>query len=223
MRVDAGEAAQSCPVCGRAMRVQKTWERTGMTLGHGSFRIRQTVRVCPSGCRKRGVPVGGESPLAGIIPPRGVAGYDVMVHAGLERFLHHRQREEIRAALAAEHGIVISSGEISVLSARFLACLERLHQAAGPGLRAALASDGGWPLHIGATGEDGRGTLLAAFAGWRQWMLGAWKAPTWSFYISGQQRGGRVGQAVSPARRALDHGQPSRTLASPARTGFHSM
>jgi hypothetical protein len=107
-----------------------------------------------------------------------VAGYDVMVHAGLERFLHHRQREEIRAALAAEHGIVISSGEISVLSARFLACLERLHQAAGPGLRAALASDGGWPLHIGATGEDGRGTLLAAFAGWRQWVLGAWKAPT---------------------------------------------
>ena len=37
-------------------------------------------------------------------------------------------------------------------------------------------------------------------------------------------RGGfRVGQAVSPARRALDHGQPSRTLASTARTGFHSM
>ena len=37
-------------------------------------------------------------------------------------------------------------------------------------------------------------------------------------------RGGfRVGQAVSPARHALDHGQPSRTLASPARTGFHSM
>lgn len=176
--VEAGEAAPYCSVCGRAMRVQKTWARTGMTLGHGSFRIRQTVRVCPSGCRKRGVPVRGESPLAGIIPPRGVVGYDVMVHVGLERFLHHRQREEIRAALAAEHGIVISTGQISVLSARFLAYLERLHQAAGPGLRAALASDGGWPLHIDATGEDGRGTLLVAFAGWRQWVLGAWKAPS---------------------------------------------
>jgi len=176
--VDAREEAQSCSVCGGPMRVQKTWERTGMTLGHGSFRIRQTVHVCPSGCRKRGVPVRGESPLAGLVPPCGVVGYDVIVHVGLERFLHHRQREEIRAALAAEHGLVLSSGEISVLSARFLAYLERLHHASAPALRAALASDGGWPLHIDATGEDGRGTLLAAFAGWRQWVLGAWKVPT---------------------------------------------
>ncbi|MCP4751553.1 MAG: hypothetical protein GY866_11715, partial [Proteobacteria bacterium] len=29
-----------------------------------------------------------------------------------------------------------------------------------------------------ATGEDGRGTLLVAFAGWRGWVLGAWKVPT---------------------------------------------
>ena len=59
------------------------------------------------------------------------------------------------------HGIALSSGEISVLSARFLAYLERLHHASAPALRAALASDGGWPLHIDATGEDGRGTLGA--------------------------------------------------------------
>jgi hypothetical protein len=45
-------------------------------------------------------------------------------------------------------------------------------------LRAALQSDGGWPLHVDATGEDGRGTLLVAFAGWRRWVLGAWKVPT---------------------------------------------
>lgn len=178
MLVDAREEAQSCSVCGGPMRVQKTWERTGMTLRHGSFRIRQTVHVCPAGCRKRGVPVRGQAPLAGLIPPRGVVGYDVIVHVGLERFLHHRQREEIRAALAAEHGIALSSGEISVLSARFLAYLERLHHASAPALRAALASDGGYPLHIDATGEDGRGTLLVAFAGWRQWVLGAWKVPT---------------------------------------------
>ena len=178
MMVDARQEAQSCSVCGGPMRVQKTWERTGMTLRHGSFRIRQTVHVCPAGCRKRGVPVRGPAPLAGLIPPCGVVGYDVIVHVGLERFLHHRQREEIRAALAAEHGIALSSGEISVLSARFLAYLERLHHASAPALRAALASDGGWPLHIDATGEDGRGTLLVAFAGWRQWVLGAWKVPT---------------------------------------------
>jgi hypothetical protein len=101
-----------------------------------------------------------------------------MVHVGLERFLHHRQREEIRASLEADHGISLSSGEISVLANRFLTYLERLHSASAPALRAALAADGGWPLHIDASGEDGRGTLLVAFAGWRQWVLGAWKVPT---------------------------------------------
>jgi hypothetical protein len=101
-----------------------------------------------------------------------------MVHVGLERFLHHRQREEIRVSLEADHGISLSSGEISVLAARFLRYLERLHCASAPALRAALAADGGWPLHVDASGEDGRGTLLVAFAGWRQWVLGAWKVPT---------------------------------------------
>ena len=172
--VEAEESRQRCSVCGGATRVKKTWVRTGVTLDHGSFRLRQKVRSCVSGCpgsKRTGA-------LAGLIPPRGVVGYDVMVYVGLERFLHHRQREEIRVSLAADHGILLSSGEISVLARRFLAYLERLHQASAPALRAALAADGGWPLHIDATGEDGRGTLLAAFAGWRKWVLGAWKIPT---------------------------------------------
>ena len=156
------------------MRVLKTWERTGVTLRHGRFRLRQTVRVCASGCRGKKRP----RTLANLIPPGSVVGYDVMVHVGLERFVHHRQREEIRLSLEADHGIRLSDGEISVLAARFLCYLERLHYASAPALRAALAADGGWPLHADATGEDGRGTLLVAFAGWRQWVLGAWKIPT---------------------------------------------
>jgi hypothetical protein len=156
------------------MKLVKTWERTGVTLRHGYFRLRQTVRICPSGCRNKKRP----GILAGIIPTGSVVGYDVMVYVGLERFVHHRQREEIRLALEATHGIRLSSGEISALAARFLRYLERLHYASAPALRAALAADGGWPLHIDCTGEEGRGTLLVAFAGWHQWVLGAWKVPT---------------------------------------------
>ena len=152
----------------------KTWQRTGATLRHGCFRIRQTVRACPSGCARKKRP----GALAGIIPPRSVMGYDVMVFVGLERFLHHRQREEIRFSLEVDYGLSVSEREISVLAARFLCYLERLHYASARALRAALAADGGWPLHVDATGEDGRGTLLVAFAGWRQWVLGAWKIPT---------------------------------------------
>jgi ABC-type Fe3+ transport system permease subunit len=33
-------------------------------------------------------------------------------------------------------------------------------------------------MHLDATGEDGRGTLLVVYAGWRRWVLGAWKIPT---------------------------------------------
>jgi hypothetical protein len=172
--VDAEPPPERCAACGNSTRVQKTWERTGVTLEHGSFRLRQTVRVCVSGCRgKRSI-----GTLAALIPPRSVIGYDVMVYVGLERFLHYRQREEIRASLAADYGLSLSSGEISVLSHRFLAYLARLNQASSPALKAALAADGGWPLQIDATGEDGRGTLLVAFTGWRQWVLGAWKIPT---------------------------------------------
>jgi hypothetical protein len=172
--VEADEIRQQCSACGGPTRVSKTWVRTGVTLNHGTFRLRQKVRVCVSGCpgsKRTGA-------LAGLVPPRGVVGYDVMVYVGLERFLRHRQREEIQTSLAADHGVLLSSGEISVLARRFLAYLERLHQASAPALRAALAADGGWPLHIDATGEDGRGTLLVALVGWRKWVLGAWKIPT---------------------------------------------
>jgi hypothetical protein len=54
---------------------------------------------------------------------------------------------------------------------------EALHESRAPQLRKALDDDGGWPLHVDATGEDGRGTLLVALAGWRRWVLGAWKIP----------------------------------------------
>jgi hypothetical protein len=110
--------------------------------------------------------------------PGRVIGYDVMVFVGLQRFLHHRQREEIRTTLFNEHGIALSTGEISNLVKLFLSYLQELHNSRIEQLRSALAGDGGWPLHIDATCEDGRGTLLVALAGWRQWVLGAWKVST---------------------------------------------
>jgi hypothetical protein len=101
-----------------------------------------------------------------------------MVRVGLERFLRHRQRHEICSMLENEEGIRISTGEVSDLSRRFVHYLARLHQARAERLKAALERDGGWPMHVDATGEGGRGTLLLVMAGWRQWVLGAWKIST---------------------------------------------
>jgi len=175
------------------MKVQKTVQHTGLTLAHGSFRSRETVYVCPSRCKQGGKRVTARSSrLAKLLLPKSTVGYDVMVHVGLERFVHCRQREEIRTDLQTRHGITLSTGEISGLGRRFLIYLEALHWRSAPALGAVLNSDGGWPLHIDATGEDGRGTMVAAFAGWRGWVLNAWKAPTEraEFILPGIQRAG---------------------------------
>jgi len=178
--VQVSAAAAPCGACGGPTRVQKTVRRHGKTLEHGEFEARESVRVCAGGCyhalgnrvTRRAVS------LTQCIEPGRVIGYDVMVLVGLQRFVEHRQREEIRAGLEHEHGIRISSGAISVLAARFADHLDALHHARAAVLRAELERDGGWPLHIDATGEDGRGTLLVAYAGWRKWVLGAWKIPS---------------------------------------------
>ena len=177
--VRAEDPLPTCPVCQGTTHVQKTVRRNGMTLSHGSFSIHETVRVCVAGCRREGsAAIRRPVALAALIPPRSTVGYDVMVHVGLERFVRHRQREEIRAGLEMEHGIHLSSGEVSELGRRFLVYLEALHEASAPALRSAMAADGGWPLHIDTTCEGGRGTLLVAYSGWRKWILGSWKIPT---------------------------------------------
>ena len=161
------------------MHVEKTFLHQGVTLEHGRFEVRETVHVCAGGCRDGEQRLRRRQPeLAGLLLPRSTVGYDVMTFVGRARFVHHQQREEIRLELRERHGIALSSGEVSTLGRRFLVYLEALHEAKAPALRAALENDGGWPLHIDATGEDGRGTLFAAYAGWRRWVLGAWKIPT---------------------------------------------
>lgn len=177
--VTADDPLARCALCHGSLHVLKTVTRTGLTLSHGSFRVRETVRVCASGCRQNRAPVVHRAAaLTALLPPGRTVGYDVMTYVGLARFVSHRQRDEIRAALAKEYGLVLSTGAISDLARRFLMYLKALHRACAPALAAALSADGGWPLHVDATGEDGRGTLLVLYAGWRHWVLGASKVST---------------------------------------------
>jgi len=162
------------------MHVQKTMPRSGRTLEHGSFEAQETVFVCADRCRWPSGPLVTfrAACLSERLPQKQIVGYDVMVFVGLQRYVHHWQREEIRKALLSQYGVAISTGEVTDLQHRFVVCLQRLHVARREALRQAFVEDGGWPLHIDATGEDGRGTLLIVYAGWRQWVLGAWKIPT---------------------------------------------
>jgi len=169
-----------CEKCGGPMNVWNTIKRWVATLRHGPFETREVIRFCKGGCT---TPSGHQvtrrsEALQQIVPAGANYGYDVEVFVGTQRFLHHRQREEIRNILRAEYGLPISSGEISTLARRFLSHLNELHLAYTEKIRQAFIKDGGYPLHIDATGEDGRGTLFVAYAGWREWVLGAWKIPT---------------------------------------------
>ena len=124
------------------MHVQKTLQRRAVTLAHGPFRVREAVYVCGRRCKRQGSIVTRRDPaLAELIPPKSTVGYDVMVYVGIERFVSHRQREEIRGSLEKEHGIHLSCGEISELGKRFVMYLEALHRDSAPALRASLAAD----------------------------------------------------------------------------------
>lgn len=179
VRVEVKEPPTGCFLCGGPVRVQKTFEHRATTMEHGAFCASETVYVCKAGCRPpdRTHATRRSAALASRIPRRKTVGYDVIVRVGLARWVNYRQRNEIRASVEAE-GIALSTGTISELTRTFLTYLERLHLARADRLRTALEADGGWPLHVDATGEQGRGTLLVALAGWRQWVLGAWKIPT---------------------------------------------
>jgi hypothetical protein len=48
--VSADDPLETCPVCSRSMYVQKTVRHNGLTLSHGSFSVRETVRIS---CRCR--------------------------------------------------------------------------------------------------------------------------------------------------------------------------
>jgi hypothetical protein len=161
------------------MLVEKTFTHHGVTLEHGHFEVRETTYVCAKGCRRHGAKVRRRSSeLAQRLPPRGTVGYDVIVFVGIKRFVEYRQRKHIQTLLYERYGVVLSTGEISLVEKDFLVYLAALHLEHAPALRAALSEDGGWPMHVDATGEDGVGTYLVVYAGWRRWVLGSWKIPT---------------------------------------------
>lgn len=112
--------------------------------------------------------------LARIVRPRQRFGYDLIVHVGLLRYLKRKQREEICDDLFRKRSIKLSAGTVSNLCNRFLLYLEALHLVRSPHLKAAI-QEYGYPLHIDATSEHGKGGLFVCMDGFRNWVLCAGK------------------------------------------------
>ena len=178
--ITAKEQSESCEICQGPMRIQKTSRHEGRTIAHGTFQVQETIWVCAAKCLHLSGKLATRraNSVVQCIMPNSIAGYDLMVFVGRKRYLDHRQREDIRSELREKHAIEISCGEVTRLEKCFLDYLTRLHYSRADQLKAALHNEGGWPMHVDATGEHGQGTLLVVMAGWKKWVLGSWKIAT---------------------------------------------
>ncbi|MGI9333309.1 MAG: hypothetical protein ACR2RL_09160 [Gammaproteobacteria bacterium] len=165
--------AERCGVCGSRLSIVKSRRRQVVTLESGTFVAREVLKHCPG---DESHPAVGSNALSRLVKPAQRYGYDVVVYVGLARYLRGKQRTEIQAELLEHCAIELSQASISNLCDRFLSYLEALHLARATALRAAMHS--GYPLHIDATCEHGRGGLFVCMDGWRGWVLTATRIPS---------------------------------------------
>jgi hypothetical protein len=178
--VTLGPEESFCPKCLDDMKIQKSRSRYIATIKYGCIDLRILTLVCKAGCLNADGTLATRNPRAlyKLVPKGSNFSYDIEVFVGIERYSHHRQREEIQNMLKTGHDIPISTGEISNLAKRFLGHLQSLHLSCSEELKKAMAKDGGYPLNIDATGEAGSGTLFVAYTDWRGWVLGSWRLTT---------------------------------------------
>lgn len=165
--------AERCERCARSLAVLKSRRRQVSTLQSGTFVAKEVLKHCPGDASH---PVMGSRALSDVVRPGQRYGDDVVVHVGLARYLRGKQRTEIQAELLEHRGLELCEGSISNLCDRFLRYFEALHLARASALRAAMPE--GYPLHIDATCEHGRGGLFVCMNGWRGWVLMAARIPS---------------------------------------------
>jgi len=166
--------AQTCPLCGGPVQIQKSKKRPVITLQAGVFAAKEIRKQC---IQDPSHPVMGSAALSRLVKPRQRYSYELIVYVGLARYLSGKQRAEIREGLLETHRIKLSEGSVSNLCARFLHYLEALHLSRVPQFRQLLQEEG-YPLHLDATCERGKGGLMVAMHGWRRWVLMAKRIPS---------------------------------------------
>ncbi len=144
-----------------------------ITLSHGAFDAREIRKRCGD----RSCPPVRSEALRRLVKSGQRYAYDLIVHVALGRYIKGQQRDEIRRELSKERGIDLSAGTVSALCDRFLSLFEALHVHRAPQLRAHL-QQGGYPLHLDATCEHGKGGLFLCMDGWRGWTLWGARVPS---------------------------------------------
>jgi len=162
----------SCCICSSVFRVLKTQKTTIISLKYGIFYAVETLLFCPEHKYDGNSIIKYDSPeLNQIVPPYSNYAYDVSVHIGLSRFLHHKQKSEIQHELKIEYGIKISDSGITHLSDNFLIYCRCVHELASARIKEVQDKRGGYILHIDATVEEDSDMVFVGMNSVNGWIL----------------------------------------------------
>ena len=163
---------ENCPYCDRELRVQKSWEKTIVTMDIGAFLAKEIVLECPYD--KSVFP----SPqMRCLVPSNGTYGFDVIVEVGMSLFFHCRNGQEIMRDLASRN-IFISEREIGYLGRKFVIYLALAHRESREQLVRSMTKRGGYILHVDGTCEGDSPHLFCGLDGISEIVLDNIKIPS---------------------------------------------
>jgi hypothetical protein len=157
---------------GSTFTVFKTRQKKVVTLDIGAFWAKETIVQSPED--KVLYP---SEELKALVPRRCTFGYDVIVQVGYGLFVHCRSEKEIINELA-ERNVSISEGEVGFLGRKFITYLAIAHRESRQGITRAMASRGGYILHLDGTCEGDSPHLFSGLDGIAELVLDNVKLPS---------------------------------------------
>jgi hypothetical protein len=161
-----------CPHCGTKLHVQKSWEKTIVTMDIGAFKAKEIVLECPYDKT-----VFTSPQLRALAPAQCTYGFDVIVHIGMSLFVHCCNEREIMKDLAARN-IFISGREIGYLGRKFVVYLALAHRESREQLVDSMRKRGGYILHVDGTCEGDSPFLFCGLDGISEIVLDNIKIPS---------------------------------------------
>jgi hypothetical protein len=157
--------------------VVKTVRRTVVTLEHGCFQARETVRQQTTTDGQRVLERSAQ--LADLVPRGGRYAFDLIVYVGLETYLHGRSLEDVQQTLAERQpAIHVPLSTLWDQQHRFLFCVGRLHERATPRSRIPLPTSRRRSWLLDGTLEPDTPVFLGLEDAMSGMFLGGWKIPS---------------------------------------------
>jgi hypothetical protein len=158
--------------CGQDAKVLKTRKKHVVTLDIGPFQAVERVLTDANETRTY-----HSQQLRDLTPWRCTYGYDVLIHVGYALFVHHTSEQQIIDDLARRN-IRLSQREIGFLGRKFIAYLAIAHQQSRHRLKARMAENGGYILHLDGTCESDSPHLFTGMDGISEIVLENVKLPS---------------------------------------------